>query len=63
VLSSNGFMFTVNYLYLLPFKKPSWVQVVEEGKHSHVKSIASDIYNSQMQSKRMKMSYEYVRIS
>ena len=41
VLSSNGFLFTVTYLYLLHFKKPSWV-TVEEEPSSAIKSIRSN---------------------
>lgn len=40
VLSKNGFMFTVSFLYLLPFKKPSWV-TVEDHNQSAVKSMIS----------------------
>ena len=31
ILSKNGFQVTVNYLHLLPIKKPCWVQVEDKG--------------------------------
>lgn len=40
ILSRNGFHFTVHFLYLLPFKKPTWVQI-DQTQSSHLKSIMS----------------------
>ena len=63
-LSSSGFQVMCSFLYLLPFKKPQWVELNDlersvmsvggqsEGGRSHTTT-----------SRRMKMAYEYTRVT
>ncbi len=56
-LSKNGFLFKADFIALLPFKKPSWVTVLDN-EQSAVKSMVGA--ESQ---RRLKMAYEYLKIS
>ena len=38
VLSDNGFQFTVTFLYLLPFKKPQWIEYQQQKDQDKLKS-------------------------
>ena len=51
-LSDNGFQVTVTYLHLLPFKKPSWVEL--DGVDNNATGNTS---------RRLKMAYEYARVT
>ncbi|CDW85361.1 UNKNOWN [Stylonychia lemnae] len=61
-LSANGFQLSVKYQQLLPFKKPTWVNLGVTFDESTIKNITSDKLN-QKDSRRMKMAYDYVRIN
>jgi len=64
-LSASGFQVMCTFMCLLPYKKPQWIEVNDMDK-SMMSAKVSDggrsNYNS-MTSRRMKMAYEYTRIT
>jgi len=61
-LSASGFQVMCTFLCLLPYKKPQWVEVGDMEK-SVMTAGASDVGRSHLASRRMKMAYEYTRIT
>lgn len=77
-ISKSGFQFRATYLYLLPFKKPKWIEIDSEvtGKETSVmhlnrtmQSVMTDGQTSALSqggkstARRMRMGYEYTRVS
>ena len=76
-ISKSGFQFRATFLYLLPFKKPKWVDVDAEvtAKETSVmhmnrtlQSVISDgqsalSHGGRSTARRMRMGYEYTRVS
>lgn len=60
-LSSGGFQVMCSFLCLLPYKKPQWVEVTDLDKSSL--SMESGLMRSTATAKRMKMAYEYTRVT
>jgi hypothetical protein len=59
-ISNTGFQLKATFLYLLPFKKPQWIEINDANKsHISVTSGASQSTMRNQTSKRMKMAYEY----
>ena len=56
-LSANGFQIMCTFLYLLPFKKPQWVDVADLTKS--MMSASASIVSQPGSARRMKMAYEY----
>lgn len=52
-LHPNGFIVTVKYLYLLPYKKPEWVEQSFQESNSKIEGFSN---------RKMKMSYTYTRV-
>lgn len=62
ILSRNGFQITVNYLCLLPTKKPQWVEV-SDNLNITKGSCASSTYGMGATTKRMKMAFQHMRVT
>lgn len=61
-LSANGFQVMCSFLCLLPYKKPQWVEV-NDLQRSMLSSGASEAGRSHTTARRMKMAYEYTRVT
>lgn len=63
-LSANGFQVMCSYLCLLPYKKPQWVEVNDLNR-SQMSALQSEsaVMRSHVSAKRMKMAYEYTRVT
>ena len=61
-LSSSGFQVVCSFLYLLPYKKPQWVEVNDLDR-SVMSAAMSEGMRSQTTQRRMKMAYEYTRVT
>ena len=67
-LSASGFQIRCSFLCLLPFKKPQWVEIGAGAtqdmlQRSVMSSTLSEGARSQATARRMKMAYEYTRVT
>ena len=56
-LSANGFQVMCSFLYLLPFKKPKWIDVAD--LQASFMSATGSVMSQPGSARRMKMAYEY----